>query len=169
MMNLNKMQIVPKRQKHEEVISRWKYEGEYAFYNPEPVQAECPEQLVDENSFVWLDGGGDVLGHVSYGPDGQIPTVEEYVYTEDALDVGLGLRPDLCGRGLGVEFVELCLRFGREHYGAGRFRLTVAAFNRRAVKVYQRVGFSIECEITHAVFHNKFYIMTGVFPGYKNI
>jgi len=166
MINVKETQIVPRQQEHEEAMSRWKYEGKYAFYNPEgSLQAEHPGQLTDGNSFVWINNGGDVLGHVSYGPDGQIPTVEGYVYSKDALDIGLGLRPDLCGRGLGAEFIVLCLRFGLEHYEASRFRLTVAAFNQRAIKVYQRAGFSIECEVTHTVFRNKFYIMTGVFSG----
>jgi len=166
MINWKEVQIVPRRQRHEKVISRWKYEGEYAFYNPEgPVEAEHPDQLTDRNSYVWIGSGGDILGHVSYGPDGQIPTAEGYEYSGDALDIGLGLRPDLCGRGLGTGFVAQCLRFGRERYGAGRFRLTVAAFNQRAVKVYQKLGFSIESEVTHQIFRNKFYIMTGALPG----
>lgn len=71
--------------------------------------------------------------------------------------------PDLCG--LGGAFLSLCLRFAQETYGASRFRLSVAAFNQRAIKVYQKAGFSIECEVTHQVFHNTFYIMTGTPAG----
>jgi hypothetical protein len=41
----------------------------------------------------------------------------------------------------------------------------VAALNARAVKVCRQAGFSIECEVTSWVFHNKFYIMTGVRAG----
>ncbi|MDE6997841.1 MAG: GNAT family N-acetyltransferase [Oscillospiraceae bacterium] len=165
-MNLGETWIVPRLQRHEEAISRWRYGGEYAFYNRrEPFRAECPDQPVEENLFVWLDSAGEVLGHVSYGPDGQIPTVEGYAYSKDALDIGLGLRPDLCGRGLGAAFTALCLRFARERYGASRFRLSVAAFNERAIKVYQKAGFSIEREVTNSFVHHKFYIMTGVLAG----
>ena len=165
-MELEKTRIVPRLERHEEILSRWRYEGEYAFYNPqEPFRAEHPDRPVGEDMFIWLGADGEVLGHVSYGPDGQIPTVEGYEYPVDALDVGLGLRPDLCGRGLGAEFAARCLRFGRERYGAGRFRLSVAAFNKRAVKCYQKVGFSVEREVTHLFLHNQFYIMTGVWAG----
>lgn len=158
--------IIPRLQKHAAIISRWRYEGEYAFYNsPEPFHPSCPGQPVEDGCFVWVDAGGEVLGHVSYGPDGQIPTAEGYPYPDGYLDIGLGLRPDLCGRGLGGDFIERCLRFAEERYGASRFRLSVAAFNARAVKVYQRAGFSIECEVTDLVFRNKFYIMTGVRAG----
>lgn len=126
----------------------------------EPFRAEHPDQPVDENKFVWLSADGEVLGHVSYGPDGQIPTEEGYSYSDSYLDVGLGLRPELCGQGLGTEYVAKCLRFARERYGRSRFRLSVAAFNQRAVKVYQKAGFSIRQEVTNPFFHNKFYIMT---------
>ncbi len=161
MIYFERTKIVPRLEKHEEAISRWRYEGEYAFYNPEPFQAEYPDRVAAEDSFVWLDAGGGILGHVSYGADGRIPTAEGYPYPEDYLDMGLGLRPDLCGQGLGGKFIALCLAFGAGRYQAGRFRLTVAAFNQRAVKAYQRAGFSIVCEVTHPVFHNQFYIMTG--------
>lgn len=165
-MELKGARIVPRLQRHEEVLSRWWYEGAYAFYNPEkPYQAEHPDQAAGEDLFVWLGPDGEVLGHISYGPDGRIPTVEGYAYPEDALDIGLGLRPDLCGRGLGAAYVAECLRFGQEHYGTKRFRLSVVSFNERAVKCYQKAGFSIEREVTHSVLHNKFYIMTGEFAG----
>ena len=158
---LEAAKIAPRLEKHAAAISRWRYEGEYAFYNAEePFRAEHPDRPVEENKFVWLGPDGEVLGHVSYGPDGQIPTEEGYPYPGSHLDVGLGLRPDLCGQGLGGAFVVKCLDFGRERYGCSRFRLSVAAFNQRAVRVYQKAGFSIRQEVTNSFFHNKFYIMT---------
>jgi ribosomal-protein-alanine N-acetyltransferase len=57
------------------------------------------------------------------------------------LDVGLGMRPDLTGRGLGAEFVLAVLRFSKDDYSPPTFRLTVAAFSLRAVRMYERVGF----------------------------
>ena len=51
------------------------------------------------------------------------------------------MRPDLAGRGLGAGFVLAGLRFAKEAYSPPTFRLTVAAFNLRAVRVYDRVGF----------------------------
>lgn len=165
-LNFRNARFVPRLERHEEAISHWQYDGEYAFYNQtEPFSVAHPERIVEENSFVWLDAAGELLGHVSYGPDGRIPTVEGYDYSEDWLDIGLGLRPDLCGRGLGEAYVFACLRFARERYGAERFRLSVAAFNKRAIRVYERAGFRVECEVTNSVFRNKFYIMTGEFAG----
>lgn len=45
------------------------------------------------------------------------------------------------GHGLGESFVRTCLRFASGALGTGSYTLTVAAFNRRAITVYERVGF----------------------------
>ena len=55
--------------------------------------------------------------------------------------VGVGLRPDLTGQGFGASFVEQGLEFARLRFTPKRFRLSVAEFNARAARVYERVGF----------------------------
>ena len=52
------------------------------------------------------------------------------------LDYALGLRPDLTGRGLGLEFFRAGLAFARERYQPQRVYLHVAEFNEWA-------GFSV--------------------------
>ena len=64
---------------------------------------------------------------------------------ERGLDLGLGLRPDLTGRGLGLGFVNAGLEFAKSQFSPKVIQLRVAAFNERAIKVYKRVGF-IEVE-----------------------
>jgi [ribosomal protein S18]-alanine N-acetyltransferase len=59
----------------------------------------------------------------------------------DDVTIGLGLRPDLTGRGLGLPFVEAGMAFAREQFGPSRFRLSIATFNERAIRVYERAGF----------------------------
>jgi ribosomal-protein-alanine N-acetyltransferase len=56
-------------------------------------------------------------------------------------EIGLGLRPDLAGQGLDESFVHSCLRFASAELGAESYTLAVAAFNRRAITVYERAGF----------------------------
>nr|WP_283244986.1 GNAT family protein [Gehongia tenuis] len=142
-------------QKHAKVIARWRYDGIYAVYNA--PQRRAP---LDGTAFVWLDSDGRIAGHFSFGQDGRIPTAENFEYTSDHLDIGLGLRPDLCGKGLGPFFVSMCMEYGRKAFGQDKFRLSVAAFNQRAVKVYLKAGFSVTGQVTHAQSEEKFYIMT---------
>lgn len=59
------------------------------------------------------------------------------------LEIGLGLRPDLTGRGLGLEFVKLGISKASQVYPdyKGDMVLRVLDTNERAVKVYERAGF----------------------------
>ena len=73
----------------------------------------------------------------------------EWIFTyewqdADTVEIGLGLRPELTGRGLGFEFVRQCVDFGRMHYGRpdAVVELRVLHTNERAIKVYRRAGFS---------------------------
>lgn len=138
-------------------IAQWRYEPPYDFYNW-PSESD-PAAMVIEDAFVCLDTLGEPAGTFSFGPDGQIPTVEKEPYEPGFLDIGLRLRPDLCGKGLGEAYVKAGLEFGKARFGSERFRLSVAAFNQRAVKVYKKCGFVFAREVTNSYYKNKFYIM----------
>jgi ribosomal-protein-alanine N-acetyltransferase len=77
------------------------------------------------------DEAGDLVGHFSFKPK-----------DERMVEIGLGLRPDLTGRGLGSSFLAAGLDFARQRFAPERFVLSVATFNERAIKVYERAGFA---------------------------
>ena len=147
--------IVPMTAAYAGEMAFWRYEGECSFYNRNG-RTDYPEG----EAFACLDREGKLIGHFHFGADARIPTVEANVYEGDHLDLGLGLRPELCGKGLGEEFVRLGMEFGRKQFSARSFRLSVACFNKRAVKVYERCGFRVERDVTNSYFKNKFYVMT---------
>jgi ribosomal-protein-alanine N-acetyltransferase len=60
---------------------------------------------------------------------------------DEAVVVGLGLRPDCTGKGLGQAFVEAGLEYAKQKFDPATFRLSVATFNQRAISVYEKVGF----------------------------
>lgn len=122
-------------------IAAWRYDGLDAFYNLDPEDAAG---LIDPAApyVAALDEDGALVGFFGFGPGGQVPGGHRAgLYDDDVLDVGLGLRPDLTGRGLGRDFVAAGLAYGAEHFAPRRFRLTVAAFNHRAIALYERLGF----------------------------
>jgi ribosomal-protein-alanine N-acetyltransferase len=105
-------------------LATWRYEAPYDFYDGDQEEPLNPERF-----FAAGDDDGAMIGFYYYEPVGE------------ALDYGLGLRPDLVGRGLGLDFFHSGLEFARERYRPALIRLHVAAFNERAIKVYERAGF----------------------------
>ena len=123
-------------------ISRWRYGGRYSVYDGDlaSVDSLLEPRLLYHSVY---DERGDLAGYFCFGEDARVSAGRRLgVYErEPALDIGLGMRPDLTGRGLGEEFVHAGLRFAKGTYSPPAFRLTVATFNRRAIRVYERVGF----------------------------
>lgn len=125
-----------------EEISRWRYDEPYSVYNGDRGSVDS----LLEPRFLYhavRDEREDLAGYFCFGDDARVSAGRRLgLYEiEPALDVGLGMRPDLTGHGRGEEFVLSGLRFARETYSPPAFRLTVATFNRRAIRVYERVGF----------------------------
>lgn len=127
------MTIAPMRQPEAiEIADRWKYPGEYAFYDmtADPEDYEeivTPEKRGDRYFSVF--SGNELTGFFCVEREG--PDIE----------IGLGLRPGLTGQGRGKAFLEEILRFVRENYSFEKIKLDVVSFNQRAIKVYERAGF----------------------------
>jgi len=124
-------------------IVGWRYEKPYDVYNarPDELGGTLRTFLDPRNAYYAIRLSGELVGFCCYGPDARVGGGE--YGGDDVLDVGLGLRPDLTGRGLGPGFVAAILDVAaKEHHPAG-FRLTVASFNQRAIRVYERLGFLV--------------------------
>ncbi|HEV8190680.1 MAG TPA: GNAT family protein [Ktedonobacterales bacterium] len=117
-------------------MASWRYDGEYAFYNtglfPLLLVVPLRRLLVGLGVEVYAvrDESKEVIGTFSYTRQG------------DAVEIGLAMRPDLTGRGLGLDFVRAGMDFARQRFAPHTFTLDVATFNRRAIAVYTRAGFA---------------------------
>ena len=124
-----------------EAVARWHYPEPFSFYDWTADEDDLSElldaELRGEAYFAVEDQAGELVGYFSFKPDGR------------TLAVGLGLRPDLTGRGLGGSFLAAGLDYGREKFSPLRFSLAVATFNRRAITVYERAGFEAVRVYTH--------------------
>lgn len=85
------------------------------------------------------DDEGSLVGFCSFGEDAR---VKGGSYAEDALDVGIGIRPDLTGLGMGRMFTEAVLSFAIQRYSPSKLRVTIAGFNKRAQQVCINAGFT---------------------------
>lgn len=138
------LEFAPLAEEDADAILEWQYSGELAAYgfataDPDERAEERHDLLDPANGYhAARTRNGELVGFCCFGPDAQVPGGD---YREPALDVGLGLRPDLVGRGLGGAFVAAILDFSRRELAPPLFRLTIATWNRRATLVYERAGF----------------------------
>ncbi|MFZ1752611.1 MAG: GNAT family N-acetyltransferase [Caldilineaceae bacterium] len=130
-----------------EEIARWRYPAPYAIYNSAPVDAS--QELLAATAayyadplhryFAVEDENGQFLGFGCCGPEAQ---VFGYDYTQvEALDIGLGMRPDRVGKGRGQAFLATILAHGLRLHTPSVLRATIAVFNDRSARTFLRSGF----------------------------
>ena len=134
-------------------ISKWEYEYPYEVYS---FKGHPSDWLMDETTWgteqFCLVDGERVLGQVACQLDG-----------ED-LWVGWSMAPELCGKGSGSELIKQCVKEIRKFTGhTGRILLRVAAWNKRAIRAYQKAGFryveTIQDEIAYSNHTEDFWVM----------
>lgn len=120
-------------------IIKWKYESPYDLYNFE-FSEESLNELLDGTYFEVIEK--DLIGYFCYGKSAQVPPGNDLgAYDKNYVDIGLGLKPILCGKRSGKKFIENGIDYALENYNCEGIRLTVAEFNKRAYKVYNLLGF----------------------------
>jgi ribosomal-protein-alanine N-acetyltransferase len=119
-------------------IGGWRYDPPYDIYDLEPLPLYMAVLLRRWNS-LW--------GYEVYGVWGDVgDLVGTFMFTragKGGVTLGLALRPDLTGKGLGPAFMQAGVDFAKQRYDPTFLRLDVAEFNQRAIKVYERAGFTL--------------------------
>ncbi|WKA54613.1 GNAT family N-acetyltransferase [Planococcus shixiaomingii] len=129
-------------------ILGWKYAKPYDFYNND-VTEERLREMLDGSYSVLVDDNGKLIGFFCTGFSAQVPIgIEVGAYDGDGIDIGLGMKPELTGRGHGSSFFSRILELVGEKKNELPLRLTVAAFNERAIRLYEKLGFEKESEFS---------------------
>ena len=121
-------------------IASWHYEPPYDFYNGDGTQ-ELIEEMLDGSYKAVLDGE-DVMGFYCTGQSALVPfghTIN--AYNDPCIDIGLGMNPSLVGQGNGAMFCKLIIEQIEGENSKVPLRLTVATFNKRAIHLYEKLGF----------------------------
>ena len=128
------MRVEPWNGTYGREVATWHYEPPYDFYDlaSDPHdEAEMRDPAHAAHYRAVLTEGDDLLDAVWY-----------FNRQGDVVDVGIGLRPDLTGRGLGESFLRAQLDYATHEWRPATFRLFVAAWNARAIRLYERLGFA---------------------------
>jgi [ribosomal protein S18]-alanine N-acetyltransferase len=130
-----KFQFVPITFETAQEIDDWYYEGKF------DDLYMTPYFISGEKTGVFK-GPGDCDGFAAMH-EGTVSGLFEYTIVDGGLEIGLALAPDLVGKGLGPGFVQQGIAFGLEKFeGQNEFiQLEVAAANKPAICVYEKVGF----------------------------
>ncbi|MEO3946061.1 GNAT family N-acetyltransferase [Gorillibacterium sp. CAU 1737] len=138
---LSGLHLVPLGEDHAQKLCEWKYEPPYDRYNwpswedMQEKQEEFADPAIRAAQYrAVLDGSARLVGFVQFFPIAGVTRL------------GLGLRPDLCGRGLGQGLARLAaeeaLRLNPDH----EIDLEVRLDNERALRTYRKAGFRITDE-----------------------
>lgn len=126
--------FLPMTQEHAEMIAyQWKYKDEYSFYDISADQEDLQEFLDEKqriNSFFVVYRNNEIIGYFVFD------TKEIGI-----VNISLGMKPELTGKGEGIRFLQSGMKYAQTKYSPVKFTLSVAAFNTRAIKVYERAGF----------------------------
>lgn len=128
-------------------ILTWQYEPPYDFYNIVNTD-EHPAEIM--NDAIRIKHFYSVYQEKLIG-------LIELHRNKNTCTLGLGLKPEYTGKGLGESFVFEAIKFIQTTYpDITMIELAVATFNERAIKVYERCGFEAldyELMAAHGVLH----------------
>ncbi|WP_391115831.1 GNAT family N-acetyltransferase [Psychrobacillus sp. L3] len=129
-------------------ILGWKYEQPFDFYNNE-LTYESFKEMLDGFYYALVNHNQALFGFFCIGESAQVPVGNQFgVYSDDFVDIGLGMNPRLIGKGNGFEFCSYILSHIENNYSGTPIRLTVAKFNERAIHLYEKLGFVRKNEFT---------------------
>ena len=143
----NSLRLTPLTGADARALLGWRYKPPYDWYNPPPLSKEVVANLIDPQwQFHSIKADDALIAYASFGNDGRVTGGD---YTAPAIDIGLGLAPALTGRGLGRIVLQAILEFAQTSFQSPAARLTVARFNQRAIRLYERAGFEPTQEFTY--------------------
>lgn len=132
----------PMNIRHCQDICTWTYEPPYDIYQwsswaqMEESAEEFGDKEIRETQYVSVldDETGLLVGYAQLFP------------LTGVTRIGLGMRPELCGHGMGAAFVRFIAEEARRRRPADEIDLEVLVWNERARKAYAKAGFTVTDE-----------------------
>lgn len=122
-------------------ILKWKYEEPYELYN-DVLNSEAIDEMLEKRYFIIVEQNNEIIGYFCTGESAQVPAGDKVdAYEETCIDIGIGMKPNLTGKGFGSTFFSFILQDIQKTHPKISMRLTVATFNERAIHLYEKFGF----------------------------
>ena len=116
------------------MITAWKYEGDYAIYNEEPYEEHKKKKFGfadSKNNFYSFYDGEKLVGFINLQEE------------ETEVFFGIGVNPECCGQGYGQQMTRTACEISSKLFPGKPVYLEVRTWNKRAVRCYEKAGFSI--------------------------
>ena len=117
----------------EDIAYNWHYEEPYSFYNMEADEEDLEEFLDPvsrKDEYYVVMEKEKLIGFFSFT-----------FVAPQVMDIGLGMHPNLTGKGKGIDFLKAGLQFAQSMFQPATITLSVATFNKRAIALYKQIGF----------------------------
>ncbi len=126
----------PISDEYADAIVSWKESDGYACYDAQGNETQLDDMLVsgEFDFFVAKSEAGELIGFI------------ECTFDDDhIMEIGCALVPEFLGQGLGCEFISACMEFVMDHfeYEKRMIKTLLKPGDTHAIKVYERVGFSV--------------------------
>lgn len=132
-----------------EEVACWRYEAPYDIYNVVGDAKEHASRVMHDRTsrFHSIYDGDELIGFFSLGRDGQVPGGP---YDAPATDIGMLIKPERIGLGQGHLYAAAVTEYASRVTSAGALRVTIARFNVRAQRLWQRIGFAQIAEFSRS-------------------
>jgi [ribosomal protein S18]-alanine N-acetyltransferase len=139
-------------------IISWEHPPPYDLYNL--IEENLPILLNPDNRYYAVrTGSGELIGYCCLGDDARVPGGSYRVFEPGVLDIGVGLRPDWTGKRFGETFIQSILQFSDQEFQPAVFRVSIADFNLRSRRAFEKVGFQSRAKFQHKVTGHDFWIL----------
>jgi len=138
-LNAGLFTVAPLNEQWAEELCSWHYEPPYDFYS----WKDWDQMRLHGHEF-----GDPVIRSLQYAgvldTNGCLAGFAQFFPLLGVTRIGLGMRPDLCGQGLGYSFFQAIVQEARRRAPLDELDLEVHVWNVRAIRTYEKVGFVID-------------------------